>query len=110
MAQSVEQSTQAWEESDLHFGPFRLEKTKRLWREESLVDVRPQSLAVQRTDPSVRLLCLGIHPLLHFPQVFVGPNFSGDCSNFSSYSGADGGVLSHSTVGIQSLTQHVNPL
>ena len=45
MAQSVEQSTQARDESDLHFDPFRLEKTKRLWREESLVDVRPQSLA-----------------------------------------------------------------
>jgi len=48
MAQSVEQSTQARDASDLHFGPFRLEKTKRLWRGERIVDMRPQSLAVLR--------------------------------------------------------------
>src|SRR5262245_55647742 len=46
MTQSVERSTQARDELDLHFGPFRLEKTKRLWRGERLVDIRPQSLAV----------------------------------------------------------------
>src|SRR5215475_8953462 len=46
MAQSVESLTQARDDSDLHFGPFRLEKTKRLWRGERLLNVRPRPLAV----------------------------------------------------------------
>src|SRR5262249_15175756 len=46
MAQSKETSTSAQAESDLYFGPFRLEQAKRLWRGEHLVEVRPRPLAV----------------------------------------------------------------
>src|SRR5262245_49169191 len=48
MAQSKETSTSAQAESDLYFGPFRLEQAKRLWRGEHLVEVRPRPLAVLR--------------------------------------------------------------
>ena len=37
MAPSHETSTQPAVRSDLYFGPFRLESTKRLWRGERLV-------------------------------------------------------------------------
>ena len=33
---------------DLYFGPFRLERAKRLWQNEQWVDVRPRALAVLR--------------------------------------------------------------
>src|SRR5262245_40501689 len=48
MAQSVEQVTQGQDESDLHFDAFSLESSKRLWRGEQLIDLRPQALAVLR--------------------------------------------------------------
>jgi hypothetical protein len=48
MAQARERSIPAGAESDLHFGPFRLERNTRLWHEERLVALRPQALAVLR--------------------------------------------------------------
>ncbi len=35
-------------ESELHFGPFRLEAAKQLWREDQLINLRRQSLAMLR--------------------------------------------------------------
>ena len=46
MAQNQESSAQS--QADLHFGPFRLEKAKRLWCADQFVNVRPRSLAVLR--------------------------------------------------------------
>jgi DNA-binding winged helix-turn-helix (wHTH) protein len=48
MVQGKRTPIQAEAETFLHFGPFRLEGTKRLWRGEHLVDVRPRPLAVLR--------------------------------------------------------------
>jgi DNA-binding winged helix-turn-helix (wHTH) protein len=48
MAQAQERSIQAAAESDLHFGPFRLERNTRLWHGEQLVALRPRALAVLR--------------------------------------------------------------
>jgi len=48
MTQTVKTPSQAATQTTLHFGPFRLEGTKRLWREEHLVGVRPRPLAVLR--------------------------------------------------------------
>lgn len=48
MTQMRETPTQTRTESDLYFGPFHLEQTKRLWRGNQLVGVRPRSLAVLR--------------------------------------------------------------
>jgi len=48
MPQKKETSIQAETESDLHFGPFRLEQAKRLWRGNQQVGVRPRPLAVLR--------------------------------------------------------------
>src|SRR5262245_12202874 len=48
MTQGVKPPNQAETEEDLHLGPFRLEGTKRLWRGEQLIDVRPRPLAVLR--------------------------------------------------------------
>src|SRR5262245_11357289 len=39
---------QAKAEADLYFGSFHLERAKRLWREDHLVNVRPRPLAVLR--------------------------------------------------------------
>ena len=48
MAQESERPIQSAAESDLHFGPFRLEMQKRLWHGEHLVALRPRALAVLR--------------------------------------------------------------
>jgi DNA-binding winged helix-turn-helix (wHTH) protein len=48
MERSVEQVPQALAPSDLYFGSFRLESTKRLWRGTQPVAVRPRPLAVLR--------------------------------------------------------------
>ena len=48
MAQESERSIHSAAESDLHFGPFRLEMQKRLWHGEHLVALRPRALAVLR--------------------------------------------------------------
>jgi DNA-binding winged helix-turn-helix (wHTH) protein len=48
MAQAREGAIQAVGESDVYFGPFRLERNRRLWHGESLVALRPQALAVLR--------------------------------------------------------------
>src|SRR5262245_34814748 len=48
MAQSKETSSPVQPESDLYFGSFRLERAKRLWRGEHLVEVRPRPLVVLR--------------------------------------------------------------
>src|SRR5215475_7059179 len=48
MTQSGEQLTQARDESDLHFGSFRLESNRRLWWGAQRVPVRPRPLAVLR--------------------------------------------------------------
>ena len=48
MAQESERPIQSVAESDLHFGPFRLEMHKRLWHGEHLVALRPRALAVLR--------------------------------------------------------------
>ena len=48
MARSVEPVPQALATSDLNFGSFRLESTKRLWRGTQPVAVRPRPLAVLR--------------------------------------------------------------
>lgn len=47
MAQSQETPTQVTK-ADLYFGPFRLESTKRLWRGEQLIDIRPRPLTMLR--------------------------------------------------------------
>ena len=43
-----DRKTLAGEPDDLYFGPFRLEKARRLWRGEELVEVRPRPLAMLR--------------------------------------------------------------
>ena len=48
MTQSIEPSAKVPDESDLYFGSFRLESTKRLWRDGQLLPVRPRPLAVLR--------------------------------------------------------------
>ena len=48
MAQKSERPIQAAAETDVSFGPFRLERNKRLWRGEHLVALRPRALAVLR--------------------------------------------------------------
>src|SRR5262245_54195931 len=48
MAQESELPIHAVAESDLHFGPFRLERYERLWHGEHLVALRPRALAVLR--------------------------------------------------------------
>ena len=48
MAQESERPIQSAAESDLHFGPFRLEMQKRLWHGAHLVALRPRALAVLR--------------------------------------------------------------
>jgi DNA-binding winged helix-turn-helix (wHTH) protein len=48
MAQNGEHLPQMRETPDLHFGAFRLESTKRLWRDGQLLPVRPRPLAVLR--------------------------------------------------------------
>jgi DNA-binding winged helix-turn-helix (wHTH) protein len=48
MAQESERPIQSAAESDLHFGPFGLERNKRLWHGEHLVALRPRALAVLR--------------------------------------------------------------
>jgi DNA-binding response OmpR family regulator len=48
MAQESERPIQSAAESDLHFGPFRLERNKSLWHGEHLVALRPRALAVLR--------------------------------------------------------------
>ncbi|MBI3797379.1 MAG: AAA family ATPase [Deltaproteobacteria bacterium] len=48
MTQTVKTPSQVAAETTLHFGPFRLEGPRRLWREEHLAGVRPRPLAVLR--------------------------------------------------------------
>ena len=48
MAQGQERPNQAADDSNLYFGPFRLERDIRLWRGEQVVELRPRSLAVLR--------------------------------------------------------------
>ena len=48
MVQAKKTLTQTSAESALCFGPFRLEMSKRLWRGDRLVEVRPRPLAVLR--------------------------------------------------------------
>nr|AFK79240.1 transcriptional regulator PhoB-like protein [uncultured bacterium F41-01] len=48
MVPSQKTPSQAGAESDLYFGPFRLESSKQLWRGKQLVSVRPRPLAVLR--------------------------------------------------------------
>jgi DNA-binding winged helix-turn-helix (wHTH) protein len=48
MAQAQERPNQAADDSNLYFGPFRLERNIRLWRGEQVVEWRPRSLAVLR--------------------------------------------------------------
>ena len=48
MVPSQKTPSQARAESDLYFGPFRLESSKQLWRGKQLVSVRPRPLAVLR--------------------------------------------------------------
>src|SRR5262245_56326288 len=48
MTQQVSLETASDSESILHFGQFRLEATKRLWRGDQQIDLRPRSLAVLR--------------------------------------------------------------
>ena len=48
MAQSHTTLPQVDSEAELYFGPFRLEQTRRLWRGEQLIEMRPRPLAVLR--------------------------------------------------------------
>lgn len=48
MAQGQERPNQAADDSNLYFGPFRLERDICLWRGERVVELRPRSLAVLR--------------------------------------------------------------
>jgi hypothetical protein len=46
MAQESERPIQAAAETNVSFGPFRLERHERLWHGEHLVALRPRALAV----------------------------------------------------------------
>ena len=48
MTHGKETAPQADAESDLYFGPFRLERAKRLWHGNQMIGVRPRPLAVLR--------------------------------------------------------------
>jgi DNA-binding winged helix-turn-helix (wHTH) protein len=48
MVQQSSDDAQGVTEPELRFGPFRLEATKRLWRGDRLVDIRPRPLAMLR--------------------------------------------------------------
>jgi len=48
MALGHETPTALTVKSDMYFSPFRLESSKRLWRGERFVEVRPRPLAVLR--------------------------------------------------------------
>ena len=54
MAQRRQLLTQAQTAVDLHFGPFRVEGTQRLWQGDRLMAVRPRPLTACATLPSGR--------------------------------------------------------